>query len=211
MCADGVTADLNATTVLEARTKRGLLTRMRDFFADPTLLKAYLSEHCATEVLDTETELFVSQLYLPAYHNVPEAGSVRMCINTTYMKDNFWCAAAYVSEREAMCIRRSRRNTRSSLRHIDPNWSKRIRCSVCPVMSCPSGQALLAGAANVISSTQGVAVCKRGRGSPAERHLGRMAIRHAFQSLRNFHQPQQLAPTNCLRATLCRSSHFEMR
>ena len=132
MCAEGAEAGINKTTVLEARNKRGLLTRMRDFFADPALLTAYFAEHCATEVLGTQSEDFY-QLDLPAYYNIPAAGSVRICINTTYVKDNARCAVAARTCTVQAWNHASTIHVRPIARWLsgqaEPKWLNHLRCS----------------------------------------------------------------------------------
>jgi hypothetical protein len=72
-------------------TKPGFLARMRDFFEDPASMKAYLEQHCESKQLVVTSEAMTG-FYPPPYYNVPERGSMTLCINSTYLETVYQCA-----------------------------------------------------------------------------------------------------------------------
>lgn len=104
--AEGRTAGINSTVVFEAQSfrYRGRLMRMRDLLQSPATLKAYLAEHCATEIISASADVFA--VYSPRYYDTAADAvnaDVTMCVNTTYMEDTLECeprlvAACFVTD-----------------------------------------------------------------------------------------------------------------
>lgn len=90
--ADGATEGLNETIIHEATRRPGLITRMQRFLADPATMKAYLQEHCISDVMNSSDDFYVNYLSGRYGYGVPAAQGTNVCINTTYVQSILECA-----------------------------------------------------------------------------------------------------------------------
>ena len=94
--AAGQATELHWTIDRSIRSRPHQYSRMQAFLANPGGAKAYLSQHCSSEVIDTSIEPWVN-LWSSRWSRTDGPGRVNACLNATYFAEFNACALSHLA------------------------------------------------------------------------------------------------------------------